>query len=130
MQNIAIQPSYVPSLKSLGSNGGALAQTAGSSFQQHAFNNTLTTPFQAANLAGQGALPQSASNSRLGVVSSFNNTQPINFATIKEGNNFFRDSVEDGNSSCRTRQQPGHVIEASNGSQLKPDANMNILQMH
>lgn len=50
-------------------------------------------------------------------MSNFNNTQPINFATIKEGNNFFKDSVEDGGSSCRTRtQHPMHMNEASNGS--------------
>lgn len=76
-------------------------------------------------------MPASAGNSRLGLLSNFNNTQPINFATIKEGNNFFKDSVEDGGSSCRTRNQHTlHRNEASSGSQVKPEANMNILQMH
>ena len=71
-QNLAIQPSLVPSMRSLNSNevcGGHIPnQTENnnhSQYSQNLMNNTLTSPFQ-------NQMPQLNMN-----VINFNNTQPL-----------------------------------------------------
>jgi len=79
LQNMAIQPSYVPSMKSLNSGG----QLGTSSLSQLNFNNTLTSP---ANFNTQ--LHQHQMN--------FNNTQPLKGLLQNLDESQYGDSTHDG----------------------------------